>query len=75
MPIGFAVDIITPGEDRATDPGAIRIALEDDFDLSLIQQADGRWKKESVFDPLNGSLPMRMALFQHRFIKPTLMLE
>ena len=52
LPIGFAVDIITPGEDRATDPGAIRIALEDDFDLSLIQQADGRWKKRISVRPV-----------------------
>lgn len=52
LPIGFAVDIISPGDDRALDPGAIRIALEDDFDLSLVQQADGSWKKRISVRPV-----------------------
>lgn len=52
LPIGFIVDVIAPGEDRAQNPGAIRIALEDDFDLSLLQNEDGGWNKQISVRPV-----------------------
>ncbi len=52
LPIGFIVDVITPGDDRAEHPGAIRIALEDDYDLSLFQTADGAWRKQVSVRPV-----------------------
>ena len=52
LPIGFIVDVISPGEDRGEHPGAIRIALEDDFDLTLFQMPDGAWKKQVSVRPV-----------------------
>jgi murein DD-endopeptidase MepM/ murein hydrolase activator NlpD len=52
LPIGFAVDLISPGENRATHPGAIRVALEDDFVLSLYQTEDSSWEKQISIRPV-----------------------
>ena len=52
LPIGYIVEVIPPGGDRVIEPGAIRIALEDDFDLTLVQTSNGGWKKQVSVRPV-----------------------
>jgi murein DD-endopeptidase MepM/ murein hydrolase activator NlpD len=52
LPADFAVDVISPGKSRAVHPGAIRIALEDELDLSLYQAEDGSWNKQISLRPV-----------------------
>lgn len=60
LPIGFRVDVIPPlskGNDSDKTPigapmGAIRLALEDDYDLTIYQTAEGEWKSQISTRPI-----------------------
>ena len=62
LPIGLSIDAIAPGKpgnDSGSDPqtdsglnGAFRIALEDDYDLTLYQTDDGGWGSQISARPI-----------------------
>ena len=49
LPIGYRVEILRPQEDSG---GALRIALEDDYDLTLALLEDGNWASEITVRPV-----------------------
>ena len=57
LPIGFQIDSIAPGTAKSgakTDSlgGAFRLALEDDYDLTLYQAEDGAWSSRISARPI-----------------------
>ncbi|MCE2516936.1 MAG: peptidoglycan DD-metalloendopeptidase family protein [Alphaproteobacteria bacterium] len=55
LPIGFMVDIIPPkGKAAESDEfmGALRLPLEDDFDLTVYQSTDGAWLSQISTRPI-----------------------
>lgn len=48
LPVNFAVDVIPPSD---ATPGGIRMALNEDQDLSLFQRHDGGWQALRSFHP------------------------
>ena len=56
LPIGFAVDIIPPAQHTESHPngtmGALRLPLEDDFDLTVYQSPDGAWLSQISTRPI-----------------------
>ena len=58
LPIGFSVDVIPPMKaptgdtDSEAMAGALRIALADDYDLTLYQSSDGDWLSQLSTRPI-----------------------
>lgn len=49
LPIGYSIDSIAPSSDSA---GALRVPLEDDYDLTLYQTADSEWASQISARPI-----------------------
>ena len=57
LPIGFQIDSIAPTKakdstETDSDAGAFRLALEDDYDLTLYQTQDGGWASQISARPI-----------------------
>jgi len=49
LPIGYIVNVLRPSED---ENGALRVQLEDDFDLTLARLDNGNWASEITARPI-----------------------